>query len=118
MSAVTGGARMTRRKRQAAEVHQFRPPFPPELGVYDGAAWGAPPLDGGGPEWEAEHRAAHARFQQAGCDWFDEHGHLPVDPSIVPGDVAFCGDFYEHNCGGEHCIRRPARTTVRFADDH
>lgn len=99
---------MTRRKRQAAEAQQFRPPFPPELGVYDGADWGAPAVDGDRSAWEAEHRAAHARFQHAGRVWFDEHGHLPVDPLTVPGDEPFCGDFNEHDCRGEDCMRRPA----------
>ena len=67
-----------RRKKKVTPT-RFRPPRPPELGVYRPADWGAPPLDGIGPEWEAGHRAAYVRFEQACRDWFGEHGHLPVD---------------------------------------
>lgn len=69
--------------------------------MYCGADWGAPPDDGSGEEWAAGHHTAYARYQRARADWFDEYGHMPVDPSTIPGDEPWCGDFDDHDCGGD-----------------
>ncbi|SIA00069.1 Uncharacterised protein [Mycobacteroides abscessus subsp. abscessus] len=104
-----------RRVRRAGPT-RFRPPMPPELVVYNGADWGAPPWDGSGPEWEAGHRAAYGRYQQAGRDWFDEHGHLPIDPAaFTTADQPWCGEFDEHDCLGADCSRRPTARNVGAA---
>ena len=92
-----------RRKKRPAPPPQYRPRLPPELGVYQGSSWGAPPLDGEGAAWEAGHRAAYARFEQACRDWFSSNAHLPVDLSSIPADEMFCGSFGEHECGFAPC---------------
>ena len=92
------------RRKQRAKPQQHRPPLPAELGVYSGADWGAPSLDGDGPVWEAEHRAAAGRFEQARQEWFTEHKHLPADPSHAPrGDTPWCGEFGPHECNVADC---------------
>lgn len=101
-----------RRKKRPAPPPQYRPPLPPELGVYQGAAWGAPPLDGDATAWEAGHRAAYARFEQACRTWCDQYAHLPVSPSAAPDDEVWCGDFDDHECGGADCWRRPSPGNV------
>lgn len=75
---------MAFRKRKAARTAHYRPPLPPELAVDDGARWGAPARDGRGGGWEAGHRAAYVRYQEACRVWSAEFGHLPVDPSAAP----------------------------------
>jgi hypothetical protein len=95
------------RRKKSARASQFRPPLPPALGVYEGAEWGAPSLDGTGSGWEAQHRAAYQRWQQAGRDWLDQFGHLPVDLVSVPDDEPFCGEFGDHECRGAECPRWP-----------
>ena len=70
---------MAFRKRKATRSVHYRPPLPPELAVYAGARWGAPSLDGSGNAWEAAHRAAYMRYEEAVRRWFTEFGHLAVD---------------------------------------
>lgn len=94
------------RPRKRLVVVQFRPAIPPVLVIYHPGDWGAP-AEGAGPEWEAGHRAAYQRWQQAAAEWFDEHKHMPVDPAAAPaGDVPWCGVFDEHDCAGEGCPRQ------------
>jgi hypothetical protein len=95
------------RRRTRTAAQHFRPPLPPELAVYEGANWGAPSLDGGGNAWEAAHRAAYMRFEEAFRRWFTEFGHLAVDPSASPADEPFCGAF-DHACGGRGCRLGPS----------
>lgn len=104
------------RPRKRTAPVSYRPPMPAELRMYHPGDWDAPRPDGSGTEWGAGHRAAYARFQRAALDWRNEFGHLPVDPSTVPkGDVPWCGEVADHDCGGADCPRRPTRRNIGFA---
>lgn len=95
------------RPRKAVVSVVYRPDIPRELTVYRPGAWIEQPLaQAGSDAWERQLRSAYQRWLAAGRAWWAEHGHKPSAARSPLGDVPFCGDTDEHECGGADCVRR------------